>query len=165
MTETTIALVVALAGGAGAFLGASVTTLFNVRTQDKTHRREQLSRDAETLGPIREYLEIIINPKRLAINAPVNDQDVQALYEKFLGQRDHHLAAVNVMAAGHPDPAVRSTAKEFGTELYNAGHSAGWILRDALREGRLYNAANEDHQNALELLDKLYKFTTAYGDK
>lgn len=165
MTETTTAVVVALAGGAGAFLGASVTTFSNIRTQDKSHRREQLRRDAETLGPIREYLEITINPKRLAINAPVNDQDAQALYEKLLGQRDQHLAAVNVMAAGHPDPAVRSTAKEFATELYNAGHSAGWMLRDALREGRLRDAANEDHQNALDLLDKLYKLTTAYGDK
>ncbi len=165
MNETTTAVVVALAGGAGGFLGASVTTFFNFRTQDKTHRREQLRRDAETLGPIREYLEITINPERLAINAPVNDQDAQALYEKLLGQRDQHLAAVNVMASGHPDATVRHTAKEFATELYNAGHSAGWMLRDPLREGRLRDAANEDHQNAHDLLDKLSKLTTAYGDK
>lgn len=165
MNETTTAVVVALAGGAGAFLGASVTTFFNFRGQDKSHRREQLRRDAETLGPIREYLEITINPNRLAINAPGDDQDAQALHKKLLGQRDQHVAAVNVMASGHPDPAVRSTAKELATELYNAGHSAGWMLRDALRQGRLRDAANEDHHNALDLLDKLYKLTTAYGDK
>lgn len=165
MNETTIAVVVALAGGAGAFLGATVTTFFNFRTQDKTHRREQLRRDAETLGPIREYLEITINPKRLAINAPANDQDAQVLYEKLVSQRDQHLAGVNVMASGHPDPAVRSTAREFAIELYNAGHSAGWMLREVLREGRLRDAANEDHQNALDLLDQLDKLTTEYGDK
>lgn len=165
MTETTTAVVAALAGGAGAFLGASVTAFLATRAQGKTHRREQLRRDAETLGPVREYLEITINPERLAVNAPVDDQAAQALHENLRGQRDQHLAAVNVMAAGHPDPVVRSTAKKFAIELYNAGHSAGWMIRDALRDGRLRDAANKDYQNALEFLEKLNDQTAAYGDK
>lgn len=165
VTETTTAVVVALAGGTGAFLGASVTALLTMRTQGKTHRREQLRRDAETLGPIRRYLEITIDPKRLAINAPVDDQSAQALHEKLLSQRDQHLAAVNVMAAGHPDSVVRATAKKFAIGLYNAGHSAGWMLRDALHDGRLRDAAGEDHQNALELLEKLSDLVEAYGEK
>lgn len=73
--ETAAAALVAASGGIGAFLGATVTTLFNFRTQDRAQRREQLRRDAETLGPIREFLEVSINPERLAINAD-DDKEV-----------------------------------------------------------------------------------------
>ncbi|MXG92056.1 hypothetical protein [Nocardioides flavescens] len=165
MTDTSTAALVAASGGVGAFLGASLTTYFNIRTQDRTHRREQLLRDAEVLGPIREYLEILINPERLAVNAPADDQEAKAFYERLISRRDLHLAAMNVMASGHPDANVRAVAKEFANELFNAGHSAGWVLRDPLPVGRLRDAAIQDHQNALELLDELHHLSTAYGDK
>lgn len=165
MNETGTAILVAVAGGGGAFLGATVTTFFNFRTQDKAHRREQLRRDADALGPIREYLQIRINPERLAINAPMDDQQADDLYQKLVVERDLHVSAVQVMAFGHPDTAVRSKAQEFATALFNAGHGAGWVLRDPVGEGRLREAANQSHDTSIKLLQELYELTTAYGDK
>jgi hypothetical protein len=165
MNETATAALVAASGGAGAFMGGTVTTFFNYRTHDKGHRREQLRRDADALGPIREYLQVSINPDRLCINATPDDQATAELYQKLLAQRDLHVSAVQVMAFGHPDADVRSVAQTFATSLYNAGHSAGWALREPLRNGRLREAANQDHREALELLERLYELTTAYGDK
>jgi hypothetical protein len=165
VNETTTAALVAASGGVGAFLGSAVTTLFNSRAQERAHRREQLRRDADALGPIREYLETTIAPRRVAMNAPVRGEDAQAVHEKLLAQRDQHLAAVNVMAAGHPDARVRAAAKEFATELFNAGHSVGWLLREDRHDSELREAADEDHRKALDLYGTLHKLTTAYGDK
>lgn len=165
VNETGTAVLAAVAGGAGAFLGATLTTIFNFRTQDKSHRREQLRRDADTLGPIREYLQVRVNPERLAINAPVDDQQTEELHRRLLDERDLHISAVQVMAFGHPDAGVRSKAQEFATALFNTGHSAGWVLRDPIREGRLREAADQSHDRAMKLLQELYELTTAYGDK
>lgn len=66
---------------------------------------------------------------------------------------------------GTPDARVRVAATEFATELFNAGHSVGWLLREDRHDNELREAADEDHRKALDLYAMLRKFTTAYGDK
>ena len=164
VNETATAVLLAASGGIGAFAGAAITTALNYRTQDKTHRREQLRRDAETLGPIHEYL-FATSPDRLAMNAPVSDQGTGEQYDRLIERRDQHISAVQILAAGHPDAKVRSVARELTTALFNGLTSAGWVMRDRVYEGKRYDVANEDHQHALDLLRELDERTTAYGDK
>lgn len=164
VNETATAVLLAASGGIGAFAGAAITTALNYRTQDKTHRREQLRRDAETLGPVHEYL-FATSPDRLAMNAPVSDQGTGELYDRLIERRDQHISAVQILSAGHPDAKVRSVARELPTALFNSLTSAGWVMRDRVYEGKRYDVANEDHQHALDLLRELDERTTAYGDK
>lgn len=163
MSDATAAVLVAVAGGIGAFAGAALTTTFNYRAQDKAHRREQLRRDAEAIGPIREYL-LATDPERLAMNAPATDQGAGELLDRLIAERDRQTRGVQILASGHPDADVRVVARDLATALFNVPVSAGWVLRDRVYEGKRWDAAIDDHRQALELLATLERLTTAYGD-
>jgi hypothetical protein len=166
MNDTTwTALLVAAAGGLGAFGGAGLTAWFTLRSQDRAHRQEQRLRDAEVVGPVLDYL-VDSDPTRLAMNASPDPQrqsdDLAALKER----RDQLRASVLVLAAGHPDPIVRARARELSVALYNALSSAAWAVRDLEfhTDRSALEVATGDHAAAQEAAECVLEESTRYAD-
>lgn len=82
-------------------------------------------------------------------------------------RRDELRAALNVLAAGHPDSVVRSLARDLAVAIYNSFTSAVWAVRDLdfQRDRSILDIAVSDHETARAIAENLLKESTRYGER
>jgi hypothetical protein len=152
---TTTAVIIAVAGGFGAFLGASLTAGLMYRAWRTDRRREQQRSDAEAIGPVAVFLTDA-HPDRLAFNARSNDEEQAQVMHALRDRLDASRPRLLVLATGHPRADVRKLAKELEVALSNAYTSAAWFVAD-IRSGGDFDRekALQDHGKAEALTDRL----------
>jgi len=159
------ALLIAVAGGAGGFLGSTVSAWVGHRTQDHAARRAQQQRDADALGPVLSYL-VDTDPTRLANNVTPDQEERERVFRELKDRRDKLRVQLLVVAAGHPDEEVRLMCRELSARLYNALTSASWAIHDQYEPGygeNLTENAQAEHQLAYDLAEQLLEAIANYG--
>ena len=161
-----LALIVALASGAGAFGGAAFSTWAKHRADERAYRRDQQRRDASVLGPVMSYL-VDANPQRLTFNARPNPDEQTAINTALQTRRDRLIGELMVLAAGHPDAAVRESCRDLSVALHNSFSSAIWAVRDLLGNSGASETtlatASGDYDSTQRIAERLLVQVAAYG--
>jgi hypothetical protein len=162
--STTTAVIAALAGGVGAFLGASLTALLGERGRREAHRRAQQRADAEVIGPVMAFLADA-EPDRLGINVRSDLAEQQKVMAPLAERADSAYGALLVLAAGHPDAHIRDLARQLALAVRNTFGSTSFFLVDLVRTSgmEMRGQAKADYQAATELAERLLTEIARYG--
>jgi hypothetical protein len=160
--STSTALLVALAGGLGAFLGAAFTAWLTLRRRREEHRREQQRADAAVLGPVMAFLAET-EPEGLGISVDP-ESAVQQMSE--LGSRaDGVYGSLLVLYAGHPSERVSDLARKLASAERSAFKSTSLFIHDRIERsgGDTYAQAKKDHDQTTKLAEDLLEEIARYG--
>jgi hypothetical protein len=144
--STSTAVLVAIFGGLGAFLGAALSAVLTHRGRSEEHRREQQRADAAALGPVMAFLTDA-DPDRLAFNLHPDAAEQEKVMSALRERLDGIYGSVLILSAGHPSEQVGDLAGRLATATRNAFTSATWLVsvlakrspgkRSATRRGRI----------------------------
>ncbi|HET6918746.1 MAG TPA: hypothetical protein VFI46_04685 [Jiangellaceae bacterium] len=156
--STSTAVIAALAGGVGVFLGAWLTQ--HGRREER--RQEQQRADADVLGPVMAFLAET-EPEGLGISIHSTTM-VKQMSE--LGIRaDGIYGSLLVLYAGHPSAQVSDLARELAVASRQAFKSTSFFIYDLIgRSGGDTRAqTKKDPEHARKLADDLLEEIARYG--
>ena len=162
--STSTAVLVALAGGLGAFAGAALSAVLTHQGRREEHRREQQRTDAAVLGPVMAFL-VDADPDRLAINVRSDAAEQEKVMSALRERLDGIYGSLLILSAGHPSEQVRDLARKLAVAVRNNLTSASWLVNDLIRRSELSNRdkAKEDHEQARNLAEDLLGEIARYG--
>jgi hypothetical protein len=163
-STTTTAVVAALAGGAGVFLGAGVTAFLGERARREEQRREQQRADAAVIGPVMAFLTDA-EPDRLGMNVRSDMAEQQKVMLPLAERVNGIYGSLLVLSAGHPDERVSDLARKLAVAARNAFGSASFLVSDLVRHSgvEMRDQAKADHETARKLADELVAEIARYG--
>jgi hypothetical protein len=162
--STSTAVLVAAAGGVGAFAGAAVSARLTHRGRREERRREQQRADAATLGPVMAFLTDA-DPDRLAINVRSDVAEQEKVMSPLRDRLDGIHGSLLILAAGHPSDQVSDLARRLAIALRTSFTSASWLVQDVIRHSEVSyrDKAKEDHDQARQLAEDLLRGIARYG--
>lgn len=107
------------------------------------------------------------DPQRLTINVRPELDEQSAINTALQTRRDRLIGELLVMAAGHPDGAVRESCRDLSVALHNSFSSAMWVVRDLLRNSAgtetVLASARGDYDSTKRIAERLLIEVAAYG--
>jgi hypothetical protein len=154
--STSTAILVAVAGGAGAFAGAAFSAWLSQHGRRKERRQEQQRADAAVLGPVMAFLTDV-DPDRLGFNIRPDVTEQEKVMSPLRDRLDGIHGSLLVLAAGHPSDQVSDLARQLAIAVRSTFTSAAWLVQDLIRHSELSyrDKAKEDHEQARTLAEDL----------
>jgi hypothetical protein len=162
--STSTAVLVAVAGGAGAFAGAALSAWLTQHRRRKERRQEQQRADAAVLGPVMAFLTDV-DPDRLAANVRSGATEQEKVMSPLRDRLDGIHGSLLVLAAGHPSDQVSDLARRLAIAVRSTFTSVSWLVQDLIRHSELSyrDKAKEDHAQASQLAEDLLNEIARYG--
>ena len=161
--DAATALLIAAAGGVGAFLGAWVSPVLNRREQRRQLRREQQKSDAQVLGELMNFLTDI-EPQRLGL---FTTREAATRKGPELGEQYGRVyGSLVILTIGHPAQRVRDVAAQSAQAVRKAAASSGMHLHAILKDSSMQflEKAKTDHKVAWDCSNRLIAEVVGYGE-
>jgi hypothetical protein len=141
----------------GVVIGAMLSWWINRSQEQRSLRHRWMERASEALADV-DVLLTATHPHRFGMN--MNREGASDDVRRLREQGEPARREVAVLAAGHPDPRVRETARKLETELFNSLHWLGWHVADLLRDAD----SNDSLRNAMAFHEEATRLAAEITD-